>query len=80
MLWRPHEGDDIQRVQYVDDAVSLGWHKDDDHPDLGVTHFQLAREGEVKHEPADIEVEAPLSVLEICLERLRKRLQEDVNN
>ncbi|MBP1986084.1 hypothetical protein [Halolamina salifodinae] len=80
VLWRPREGRDVQRVQYADDAVSLGWHKDDDHPEPGETHYQLESDDGVRHEPANIEAEAPLSVLEICLDRLRKRLPDGVND
>ena len=76
VLWRPREGTDVQRVHWADDRVSLGWHKDDDHHDLGTTHFQLEIDDEVIHEPGHIEVEAPLSFLEICLERLPKELQK----
>ncbi|WP_202935201.1 hypothetical protein [Halorussus amylolyticus] len=78
VLWRPREGTDVQRVHWADDVVSLGWHKDDDHSELGTTHFQLeAGDGSV-HEPGEIEVEAPLSFLEICLDRLPERLQETI--
>ncbi|GAA0512770.1 hypothetical protein [Halorubrum aquaticum] len=76
VLWRPREGTDVQRVHWSDDAVSLGWHKDDDHPDLGTTHFQVETEGEPVHEPGNIEAEAPLSFLEICLDRLPEKLRE----
>lgn len=37
--WRPRDGIDVQRVHWADEAVSLGWHKDDDHAELGTTHF-----------------------------------------
>jgi hypothetical protein len=74
VLWRPREGVDVQRFQWTDDAVSVGWHKDDDHPDLGTTHFQLESDTESIHEPGHIEVEAPLSLLETCLDRLPDRL------
>jgi hypothetical protein len=60
VLWRPREGTDVQRVHWADDAISLGWHKDDDHPDLGTTHFQLETGETLVHRPAHIEVEAPL--------------------
>lgn len=80
VLWRPREGTDVQRVQWVNDAVSLGWHKDDDHPDLGTTHFQLESEAETHHEEGHIEVEAPVSFLEICLEQLPDRLAETVSD
>ncbi|MFC7044796.1 hypothetical protein ACFQH6_04610 [Halobacteriaceae archaeon GCM10025711] len=76
VLWRPREGTDVQRVHWVDDAVSLGWHKDDDHPGFGTTHFQLEGDDEAIHEPGNIEVEAPLSFLEICLDRLPEELQQ----
>lgn len=75
VLWRPREGTDVQRVQWADESVSIGWHKDDDHPDLGTTHFQRTAGSETLHEPAAIEVEAPLSFLEICLNRLSDELR-----
>lgn len=70
VLWRPRAERDVQRVQWVDDEVSLGWHKDDDHPDLGTTYFQCERDGETAYEEGGIEVEAPVGFLEVCLERL----------
>lgn len=76
VLWRPREGSDVQRVHWADDGVSLGWHKDDDHPNLGTTHFQLESSDESVHEPGHIEVEAPLSFLEICLDRLPDQLRK----
>lgn len=33
VTWRPRAATDVQRVQWADSAVSLGWHKDDDHDD-----------------------------------------------
>lgn len=74
--WRPRDGIDVQRVHWADEAVSLGWHKDDDHIELGTTHFQLESDGTIVHEPAYIEVEAPLRFLEICLSRLPEKLRE----
>lgn len=44
-LLHPLEGTDIQWVQWIDEAVRLGWHKDDDHSELSTTHFS-ARIGE----------------------------------
>lgn len=76
VLWRPREGTDIQRVHWADEVVNLGWHKDDDHPDLGMTHFQFKSEDESVHEAGHIEVEAPLSFLEICLDRLPDHLRK----
>jgi len=76
VLWRPQVERDIQRVHWADESVSLGWHKDGDHPDLGTTHFQMDVDDEVVHEPGAIEVEAPLSFLERCLDRLPEKLTE----
>lgn len=76
VTWRPRDDTDVQRIHWSDEVVSLGWHKDDDHPDLGTTHFQYERECEQIHEPGKIEVEAPVSFLEICLTRLPDRLTE----
>jgi hypothetical protein len=78
VVWRPREETDLQRVQWIDDAVSLGWHKDRDHPDLGTTHFQreTGEETTPHREPAHIEVEAPVSFLEICLDRLPEHIEE----
>lgn len=80
VLWRPREGTDVQRVHWADDVVNLGWHKDDDHPDLGTTHFQLEAGDGTVHEPGNIEGEAPLSFLEICLDRLPEELQKTNEN
>lgn len=78
--WRPREAEDVQRVQWVDEGVSLGWHKDDDHPDLGVTHFQCSVDGHVTHEPANITATAPLRFLETCLTRLPERLEKSAGH
>jgi hypothetical protein len=78
VTWRPREDIDLHRVQWIDDKVSLGWHKDDDHPDLGTTHFQLESQHESYHESGSIEVEAPLSFLEICLDRLPDQLDKTI--
>jgi hypothetical protein len=80
VLWRPREGTAVQRVHWADNQVSLGWHKDDDHPDLGTTRFQLETTDETIHEAADIAVEAPLSFLEICLDRLPEELNHTVES
>ena len=74
--WRPREGTDMRRVQWIDAEVSLGWHKDDDHSDLGTTHFQVDSGDEIGYGEGRIEVEAPLSFLETCFERLPDRLAD----
>ncbi|MCU4743347.1 hypothetical protein [Natronoglomus mannanivorans] len=79
VLWRPRSGVDVQRVHWADDAVSLGWHKDDDHEELGTTHFQIESDNELVHESGDLEAEAPLSFLEICLRRLPAKLAQTIS-
>jgi len=78
VTWRPRADIDVQRVQWADDVVSLGWHKDDDHEDLGTTHFQIETDEELTHEPGHLEAEAPLSFLETCLQRLPPKLEETI--
>ena len=80
VTWRPRAGTDVQRVQWVDDAVSLGWHKDDDHEELGTTHFQIETAEESVHEPGHLEAEAPLSFLETCLQRLPAKLEDTITD
>lgn len=75
VLWRPREGTDIQRVHWADDVVDFGWHKDDDHPELGTTHFQRTFGDETDYEARNIVVEAPLSFLEHCLDQLPEELR-----
>ncbi|WP_049929235.1 hypothetical protein [Halopiger goleimassiliensis] len=78
VTWRPRADTDVQRVQWVDEAVSLGWHKDDDHDELGTTHFQIETDEKRVHEPGRLEAEAPLSFLETCLQRLPAVLEETI--
>ena len=78
VVYRPREETDLQRVQWIDDAVGLGWHKDRAHPDLGTTQFQCETgDGATpRRDPAHIEVEAPVSFPESCLDRLPDRIRE----
>ncbi|WP_232833731.1 hypothetical protein [Saliphagus sp. LR7] len=79
VAWRPRTATDVQRVQWADSVVSLGWHKDDDHDDLGTTHFQRDSGNQTVHEPGNLDVEAPLSFLETCLQRLPPELDETID-
>ncbi len=78
VTWRPRADTDVQRVQWIDDTVSLGRHKGDHHEDLGTTHFQIETDGKLVHEPGQLEAEAPLSFLESCLGRLPEKIEETV--
>lgn len=52
--------------------VGLGWHQDEDHPDLGTCHFQIDHAGAtIDRGPATFVDEHPLTVLESRLDQLR---------
>ena len=67
----PHER---FRIDYADPNTGFhcGWHRDDDHPELGPIHFQLQHSGteEPRREPARFEVDTPTRILWACLDRL----------
>jgi hypothetical protein len=67
----PHEQ---FRIDYHDPNVSFycGWHRDEDHPDLGETHFQYrtAEMAEAEREPSSFDHESPARILWTCCERL----------
>lgn len=67
----PH---DSFRVDYADPNTGFhcGWHRDDDHPDLGPTHFQLqtATMSDPRREPARFAANSPARLLWTCLDRL----------
>lgn len=55
--------------------VGIGWHQDENHPDLGECHFQIDHAGEtVDRRSGSFVDEHPLEVLETRLEQLRALL------
>lgn len=53
----------------------LGWHQDDDHPDLGPVHVQVSQGGEpIAHAPATFVDAHPMAVLEARLQQLAEAL------
>ncbi len=59
----------------TDRDVGIGWHQDEDHPDLGECHFQIDHAGAtVDRRSATFVDEHPLEVLEIRLNQLRAAL------
>jgi len=59
----------------ADRDLGLGWHQDEDHPDLGECHFQLDHAGTtVERSAAEFVDEHPLEVLETRLDQLRALL------
>lgn len=54
-----------------DRTFLLGWHRDDDHPELGPVHVQVNQAGTaVDHESAQLVDEHPLAIVEARLKQL----------
>lgn len=61
----------------VDRDLGLGWHQDEDHPDIGECHFQIDYSGTtVERSSAEFVDEHPLEVLETRLDQLRVLLPQ----
>ena len=62
------------RIDYTDPNTGFhcGWHRDDDHPDLGATHFQYERpeDDEPTYEAANFAATTPPKLLWACLDEL----------
>lgn len=72
--WRFDKEGQQYRIHYADPntGLSCGWHRDDDHPDLGPVHFQysLADSEGTHHKPAEIEANVPSEILWETLDTL----------
>ncbi|MCD2200968.1 hypothetical protein LPA44_13845 [Halobacterium sp. KA-4] len=83
--WRFVEDEPYYRIHYADSntGFNCGWHRDDDHPDLGPVHFQYAHpvRGERDHECAHFKKTIPTEILWIALDRLfEKRIPTLTND
>jgi hypothetical protein len=62
------------RIDYTDPNTGFhcGWHRDDDHPNLGETHFQYERADDdaPTHETAEFLATTPPKLLWTCLDEL----------
>ncbi len=59
----------------VERDVGIGWHQDEDHPDLGECHFQIDHAGvTVDRRSATFVDDHPLEVLEVRLDQFRALL------
>ncbi len=67
----PH---DVFRIDYADPNLPFhcGWHRDDDHNDIGETHFQYTTPAmeTPQYEQVTFEAEAPAKLLWECCEEL----------
>lgn len=72
--WRFATDEPYYRIHYADSntGFNCGWHRDEDHPDLGPVHFQYnnPRIGESNHERAQFEKTLPTEILWTALDRL----------
>lgn len=72
--WRYVGDEHYYRIHYADPntGFNCGWHRDDDHPDLGPVHFQYVHpEGdEPDHERAHFEKRIPTEILWTAIDRL----------
>lgn len=72
--WR-FVGDESQfRIHYGDPntGFNCGWHRDDDHPELGDVHFQYYHpvSAETNHKAVEFEKQIPTEILWTVLDRL----------
>lgn len=72
--WRFTTNEQYYRIHYADSNTGFdcGWHRDDDHPELGPVHFQYyhARTDEIEYEDARFEKAVPTEILWTALDRL----------
>ena len=72
--WRFVGDEPYYRIHYGDpnSGFDCGWHRDDDHPDLGPVHFQYTHPvtGDRDYERARFEKTIPTAVLWATLDRL----------
>lgn len=72
--WRFRKNSAYYRIHYADPntGFNCGWHRDEDHPDLGSVHFQYENPqlSEVDHIRTDFKKAVPTEILWIALQRL----------
>ena len=72
--WRFRRDTEYYRIHYADPntGFNCGWHRDEDHPDLGSVHFQYEtpKTGESERTRAEFTKSVPTEVLWTALQRL----------
>ena len=72
--WRYNQREQYYRIHYADPntGFNCGWHRDDDHPDLGSVHFQYEQPqmDNANHQKAHFSKTAPSEILWTVLEQL----------
>lgn len=70
--WYRQPPHDWFRVDYADPNTGFhaGWHQDEDHPDLGLTHFQYGTDGTEHRRETTFQHETPSLILWEIIESL----------
>lgn len=72
--WRFVDDEPYYRIHYADPntGFNCGWHRDDDHPELGPVHFQHEHpvRDESDHQRAQFQKTIPTEILWTALDRL----------
>lgn len=72
--WRFRGDTEYYRIHYANPntGFNCGWHRDDDHPDLGPVHFQYEnpRTGQAGYSRAEFTKSLPTEILWTALQRL----------
>lgn len=72
--WRFREDTEYYRIHYADPntGFNCGWHRDNDHPNLGSVHFQYEhpKTEEVDHLRSEFAKSVPTEILWTALQRL----------
>lgn len=74
--WRYDHGKTYYRIHYSDpnSGFNCGWHRDDDHPDLGPVHFQYEHPtGDSNYESTQFAKAVPTEILWEAIDRLFDR-------
>lgn len=79
--WVRSETDDWFRVDFSDPNTGFhaGWHQDEDHPDLGRTHFQYSVDNEVEYRSVSFRHTTPSLILWEIVERLLEEVHPAYN-
>ncbi|WP_254863700.1 hypothetical protein [Halovivax gelatinilyticus] len=79
IVWVRSTPHDWFRVDYVDPNTNFhaGWYQDEDHPELGPTHFQCTRETGTERRAVRFEHETPSLILWEIVEALLENVIPD---
>ncbi|MFC6766415.1 hypothetical protein [Natrinema soli] len=80
--WRFTQNEQFYRIHYADPntGFNCGWHRDEDHPELGPVHFQYEKPDaeSSQHERSNFEKKVPTEILWTALDQLFERRIPDL--